>query len=116
MWSDESRLQLHTDLQRGVFEDLVRSTIVNESTTVKHGGRGVMVWGAFSAAGTGELLQKSKLILWNTGEYCRKARFPQLKCCFLKLNNQMLFFNKTPVHTAKTTKTWLENKSIRLMF
>jgi len=26
------------------------------STTVKHGGRGVIVWGAFVAAGIGELL------------------------------------------------------------
>ena len=28
LWSDESIFQLHADLQRGVFEDLVRNTIV----------------------------------------------------------------------------------------
>ena len=38
---------------------------------------------------------KSKWMLWNTGEYCRKSCFPQLKSCFQKRNNQMLFFNKT---------------------
>ena len=31
MWSDESRFQLHAVLQRRVFEDLVRNTIVNAS-------------------------------------------------------------------------------------
>ena len=30
---------------------------------------------------------KSQLMLWNTGEYCRKACFPQLKCRFLKRCN-----------------------------
>ena len=28
----------------------------------------------------------------------------------------MLFFNNAPNHITKTTKTWLEIKSIRLMF
>ena len=79
-------------LQRGVFwwsGEKYNSECI--STTVKHGGRGVMVWGAFSAAVTVELLHSEKLMLWNTGEYCRKACFPQLKRCFLKGNNQMLF-------------------------
>ena len=31
VWSDESIFQLHADLQRGVFKDLVRTTIVNAS-------------------------------------------------------------------------------------
>ena len=31
LWSDESIFQLHADLQRGVFKDLVRNTIVNAS-------------------------------------------------------------------------------------
>ena len=52
----------------------------------------------FSAAGTGELLHCEKSI--NTLEYRRilqKACFPQLISCFLKQNNQILFFNKTIV-------------------
>ena len=70
-----------------------------------------MVWGAISAASL-----KSQLMLWNTGEYSRKAGFPQLKSCFLKRSDQMLFFNKTMLLPTPKTKTWLENKSIRLMF
>ena len=46
-------------LQRGVFEDLARNTIVNASLP-QFGGRGVIVWGAISAAGTGELLHCAK--------------------------------------------------------
>ena len=56
-----------------------------------------MVWGAFSAVGTGELLHCEKSI--NALEYRiilqKVPQFPQLKSCFLKRNNQMLFFNKT---------------------
>ena len=84
-------------LQRGVFEDLVRNTIVNASLPQLSMEEEVS-W-------CGEPFQllvlvscftvKSQLMLWNTGEYCRKACFPQLKSCFLKRNNQMLFFNKT---------------------
>jgi len=47
-------------LQSGAFgENLVRNIIIKcISTTVKHGGRGVIVWEAFLAAGIGELLCK----------------------------------------------------------
>ena len=85
------------------------------STTVKHGGRSVMAWGAFSAAGTGELLHCEKSI--NALEYRRilqKGLLPTIEKFFLKQNNQMLFFNKTIL--LLTTKTWLENKYLRLMF
>ena len=92
--SDESRIQLHADApERCVQSSGEKYNSECLSTTVKHGGRGVMVWGAFSAAGTNVLLPCEKL--WNTGEYCRKAGFPQSKSCVLKRNNQMLFFNKT---------------------
>ena len=74
-----------------------------------------MVWGAFLAAGTGELLHCEKSI--NALEYRRilqKGLLPTIEK-FLKRNNQMLFFNKKMLLPTlqKTTK---ENKSIRLMF
>ena len=54
-----------------------------------------MVWGAFSAAGTGELLHCEKSI--NALEYRRilqKGLLPTIEKLFWR-NNQILFFNKT---------------------
>lgn len=48
-------------VQRGVFEDLVKYNSERISATIKH-GRSVMVWGAFSAVCTGELLHCEKSI------------------------------------------------------
>ena len=57
-----------------------------------------MVGGAFSATGTGELLRFEKVF----------SKEEQSDVIFQQDN--------APAHTAITSKTWLENKSIRLMF
>jgi len=54
-------------LQSGAFENLLRNIIINASLAVKLGGRGVIVWGAFLAAGIGELLYCEKS--FNAFEY-----------------------------------------------
>ena len=105
-------------LQRGVFEDLVRNTIVNaclpqlimEEEVLWSGVpfQLLLLVSCFTV--------KSQLMLWNTGEYCRKTCFPQLKSCFLKGNNQIFQQDNAPAHAAKIRKMWFENKSIRLMF
>ena len=77
-------------LQRGVFEYLVRNAIVNASEEVswcEEPFRLLVLVSCFTV--------KNQLMLWNKAEYCRKAGFPQLKSCFLKRHNQVLFFNKT---------------------
>ena len=66
-WSDESIFQLHADLQRGVFKDLVRNIIVNAPQFSMEE----------SCSWCGESFQllvlvscftmKSQLMLWNTG-------------------------------------------------
>ena len=77
------------------------------STTVKHGERGVMVWGAFSDAGTGELLHCEKSI--NALEYRRKLKKGLLPTIEKLFYEEMLSFNK--IMLLPTTK-----KSITLMF
>ena len=61
--SNGSRFQFHVDATvrrvRGSGEKYNSERI---STTVKHGGRGVIVWGALSAAGTGERFHSEKPI------------------------------------------------------
>ena len=70
-------------LQRGVFEDLVRS--------------GVMMWGDFSTVGTGEELHCEKSI--NPCRIILKTGLPP-KSCFLKQNNQIFQQDNAPAHTA----------------
>ena len=86
------------------------------STTVKHGGRGVMVWGAFSAAGTGELLHCEKSInALESRRILQKGLPPTIEKLFSKAERSDVIFQQdnAPAHTAKTTKTWVE-KSIRV--
>ena len=78
-----------------------------------------MVWGAFSAAGTGELLHCEKSI--NALEYRRillKGLLLISEKFFSKEEQSDVIFQQdnAPAHTAKTTKMWFENKSSRLMF
>ena len=75
-----------------------------------------MVWGAFSTAGTGELVTCEKSM--NDLEYRRilqKGLLPTIEILFSKAEQSDVIFQQDNAH-AKTTKTWLGNKSIRLMF
>ena len=100
VWSDES-----------IFvgcrpPDLVRNECI--STTVKHGGRCVMVWGAFSAAG--ELLYCKKSI--NALEYRRilqKGLLPTIEKLFSKVEQSDVIFQQdnAPAHTARPPKCGL---------
>ena len=73
------------------------------STTVKHGGRGDIVCGAFSAACTGQLLHCEKQK--NALEYRRilKKGFQKL---FSKVEQSDVIFQQDNA-PAKTTKMWL---------
>ena len=72
------------------------------------------MWGAFSAAGTGELLHCEKSI--NALEYriiLQIGWLPTIEKLFSKAEQSDGIFKQdnAPAHTAKTTKMWLENKS-----
>ena len=117
MWSDDSRFQLHAP-ERCVRRSGEKYNSECISTIVKHGGRGAMVWGAFIAVGTGELLHYEKSI--NALEYRRilkKGLLPVIEKFFSKEEQSNVVFQQdnAPAHTAKTTKMWLENKAIMFM-
>ena len=71
LWSDESIFELCPDAPESCLhrsgEKFNPECI---STSVKHGGCGIMVWGAFSSAGVGELIRcEQSITAKNTRKY-----------------------------------------------
>ncbi|KAI4876197.1 hypothetical protein NFI96_002763 [Prochilodus magdalenae] len=87
----------------------------NTIPTVKHGGGGIMLWGCFSAHGTGRL-------------HCIKERMTGAMHCkilgnnllpsvrALKMGRGWVFqHDNDPKHTARITKEWLRKKHIKVL-
>ncbi|CDQ95848.1 unnamed protein product [Oncorhynchus mykiss] len=99
LWSDETKIEFF------VLKDKRRvwrkpGTI----PTVKHGGGSIMLWGCFSAAGTGRLVRiEGKM----NGPKYREILDENLlqSTQDLRLGQRFTFQqNKDPKHTAKTTQ------------
>uniref|UniRef100_A0AAZ3RDC3 Tc1-like transposase DDE domain-containing protein n=1 Tax=Oncorhynchus tshawytscha TaxID=74940 RepID=A0AAZ3RDC3_ONCTS len=106
LWSDETKIEL--------FGLNAKHHIWRKSgtiPTVKHGGGSIMLWGCFSAAGTGSLVRiegkmngaKYREILLQNAEDFRLGQ----SFTFQQDNN--------PKHTAKTMQEWLWEKSLNFV-
>ncbi|KAG2456023.1 TCB1 transposase, partial [Polypterus senegalus] len=112
LWSDETKIELFgVNARRHIW----RKPGTNTIRTVKHGGSSIMLWGCFSAAGTGRLVKIKRKM---TAAMCRDIPDENLlqSSLDLRLGRQFIFKqDNDPKHTAKISKEWLQDNSVNVL-
>lgn len=117
LWSDESKMELFgTKAKQYVWRP--KGDAFNEKytvPTVKHGGGSIMLWGCFSAAGTGQLIRirgtMNSLMYQNI-----LAQNLQKSVNDLAMGDDFIFQqDNDPKHTSKSTKKWFEDHDIKVL-
>ena len=82
---------------------------------MKHGGGNLMLWGCFSAKGTGQLHRiKGRMNGAIYREILGDNLLPSVRA--LKMGHGWVFQHENdPKHTAKATKEWLKKKHIKVL-
>ena len=117
LWSDETKIELFgINLTRHVWRERNADyDSKNTISTVKHGGGNIMLWGCFSAKGTGRLHRIEGQM--DGAMYCKildENLLPSART--LKMGHGWVFqHDNDPKHTAKATKEWLKKKHIKVM-
>ncbi|KAG2456454.1 TCB1 transposase, partial [Polypterus senegalus] len=117
LWSDETKIELfRVNARRHVWRK--PGTAHHQSNiipTVKYGGGSIMLWGCFSAAGTGRLVRiKGKM----TAAMYRVILDENLlqSALDLRLGRRFIFQqDNDPKHTAKISKEWLQDNSVNVL-
>ena len=117
MWSDETKIELfginstHCVLRKRKAEYNPKNNI----PTVKHGGGNLMLWGCFSAKGTGRLCRiKGRMNGAMYREILGDNLLPSVRA--LKMGRGWVFkHDNDSKHTAKATKEWLKKKHIKVL-
>ena len=117
LWSDETKIELFglNDKRHVWRKPGTAHHLANTIPTVKHGGGSIMLWGCFSAAGTGRLVRiEGKM---NAAMYREILDENLLQSALdLRLGRRFTFQqDNDPKHTAKITKEWLRDKSVNVL-
>ncbi|KAG2459502.1 TCB1 transposase, partial [Polypterus senegalus] len=114
LWSDETKIELFgVNARRHVWRKPgTDHHQANTIPTVKHGGGSIMLWGCFSAAGTGKLVRiKGKM----TAAMYRDILGENLLQSALDLRQFIFQQDNDPKHTAKISKEWLQDNSVNVL-
>ena len=117
IWSDETKIELFgVNARRHVWRKPgTAHHEANTIPTVKHGGGSIMLWGCFSAAGTGRLVRiEGKM---NAAMYRDILDENLLQSALdLRLGRRFIFQqDNDPKHTAKISKEWLQDHSVNVL-
>ncbi len=117
LWSDETKIELFgLNSKRYVWRKPgTAHHLSNTVPTVKHGGGSIVLWGCFSAAGTGRLVAiEGKM---NAAKYRDILDENLLQSAQdLRLGRRFTFQqDNDPKHTAKIMKEWLHNNSVTVL-
>ncbi|KAI3353641.1 hypothetical protein L3Q82_004894 [Scortum barcoo] len=118
LWSDETKIELFgVNARRHVWRKPgTAHHQANTIPTVKHGGGSIsMLWGCFSAAGTGRLVRIEGNM--NAAMYRDILDENLLQSALdLRLGRRFIFQqDNDPKHTAKITKEWLQDNSVNVL-
>uniref|UniRef100_A0A8C4XI61 Tc1-like transposase DDE domain-containing protein n=1 Tax=Erpetoichthys calabaricus TaxID=27687 RepID=A0A8C4XI61_ERPCA len=101
LWSDETKIELScVNARRHVWRK--PGTI----PTVKHGGGSIMLWGYFSAAGTGRLVRIKGKMTANVRPSVRQLKLKR---------SWVLQQDNDPKHTSKSTSEWLKKTKMKTL-
>ncbi|KAK6297445.1 hypothetical protein J4Q44_G00320280 [Coregonus suidteri] len=109
MWSDETKIELFglNSTRRVWRKKKDEYNPKNTIPTVKHGGGNIILWGCFSAKGTGRLHRMYREILANNV-------LPSVRA--LKMGRGWVFqHDNDPKHTPRATKEWLRKKHLKVL-
>ena len=117
MWSDETKIGLFgiKSTPRVWSKRNAEYNPKNTIPTVKHGGGNLMLWGCFSAKGTGRLQRiEGRMNGAMYREILGDNLLPSVRA--LKMGRGWIFqHDNDPKHTAKATKEWLKKKHIKVL-
>ena len=117
LWSDETKIELFgVNARRYVWRKPGAAHHQdNTIPAVKHGGGSIMLWGCFSAAGTGRRVSIEEKM--NAAMY-RDIQDENLlqSALDLRLRRRFIFQqDNDPKHTAEIWKEWLQNNSVNVL-
>ncbi|CDQ63109.1 unnamed protein product [Oncorhynchus mykiss] len=117
LWSDETKMELFgiNSTRRVWRRRNAAYDPKNTIPTVKHGGGNIMLWGCFSAKGTGQLHRiKGTMDGAMYRQILGENLFPSARA--LKMGRGwVLQYDNDPKHTIKATKEWLKKKHIKVL-
>ena len=117
MWSDEIKIELFGKNSTGRVWRKKNAELHPKNTipTVKHGGGNLILWGCFSAKGTGRLIRvKGRMNGAMYREILSQNLLPSVRA--LKMERGWVFqHDNDPKHTAQATKEWLRKKDFKVL-